>query len=106
MRILQIQGLRALAALLVTIFHARLLPGGFIGVDIFYADKHGNIHSEIFNKDYDFVNHFFKVQLHMPHGKDFLAEDIGKGIEKVQNTDGKCFYFDSYFLLNVSTNFW
>lgn len=37
MRILQIQGLRALAALLVTIFHARLLPGGFIGVDIFYV---------------------------------------------------------------------
>jgi two-component system response regulator HupR/HoxA len=71
--------------------------GKWFGVDIFYADKHGNIHSEIFNKDYDFVNHFFKVQLHMPHGKDFLAEDIGKGIEKVQNTDGKCFYFDSYF---------
>ena len=37
MRILQIQGLRALAALLVTIFHARLVPGGFIGVDIFYV---------------------------------------------------------------------
>lgn len=71
--------------------------GKWFGVDIFYADKHGNIHSEIYNKDYDFVNHFFKVQLHMPHGKDFLAEDIAKGIEKVQNTDGKCFYFDSYF---------
>lgn len=37
MRILQIQGLRALAALLVIIFHARLVPGGFIGVDIFYV---------------------------------------------------------------------
>ena len=37
MRILQIQGLRALAALLVTIFHAKLVPGGFIGVDIFYV---------------------------------------------------------------------
>ena len=37
MRILQIQGLRALAALLVVIFHARLVPGGFIGVDIFYV---------------------------------------------------------------------
>jgi peptidoglycan/LPS O-acetylase OafA/YrhL len=36
-RILQIQGLRALAALLVTFFHARLIPGGFIGVDIFYV---------------------------------------------------------------------
>jgi len=37
MRITQIQGLRALAAILVTIFHARLMPGGFIGVDIFYV---------------------------------------------------------------------
>ena len=37
MRIPQIQGLRALAALLVTIFHAKLMPGGFIGVDIFYV---------------------------------------------------------------------
>ena len=37
MRIPQIQGLRALAAILVTFFHARLVPGGFIGVDIFYV---------------------------------------------------------------------
>jgi len=36
-RIPQIQGLRALAAILVTFFHARLVPGGFIGVDIFYV---------------------------------------------------------------------
>jgi len=37
MRILQIQGLRAVAALLVTIYHAHLVPGGFVGVDIFYV---------------------------------------------------------------------
>ena len=37
MRVLQIQGLRALAAIIVTFFHARLVPGGFIGVDIFYV---------------------------------------------------------------------
>jgi peptidoglycan/LPS O-acetylase OafA/YrhL len=36
-RVLQIQGLRALAAIIVTLFHARLVPGGFIGVDIFYV---------------------------------------------------------------------
>jgi peptidoglycan/LPS O-acetylase OafA/YrhL len=36
-RVLQIQGLRALAAIIVTFFHARLVPGGFIGVDIFYV---------------------------------------------------------------------
>ena len=36
-RIHQIQALRALAALLVVLFHAKLSPGGFIGVDIFYV---------------------------------------------------------------------
>jgi len=37
MRILEIQGLRALAAILVLIYHAKFVPGGFIGVDIFYV---------------------------------------------------------------------
>jgi len=36
-KILEIQGLRALAATLVLIFHAKFLSGGFIGVDIFYV---------------------------------------------------------------------
>jgi len=36
-RIHQIQALRALAASLVVLFHAKLSPGGFIGVDIFYV---------------------------------------------------------------------
>ena len=37
MRIKEIQALRALASLLVVIYHARLLRGGYIGVDIFYV---------------------------------------------------------------------
>ncbi len=37
MRIQQIQGLRALAAILVIAFHAKFISGGFIGVDIFYV---------------------------------------------------------------------
>jgi peptidoglycan/LPS O-acetylase OafA/YrhL len=36
-KILEIQGLRALAAVLVLIFHAKFITGGFIGVDIFYV---------------------------------------------------------------------
>lgn len=36
-KISQIQGLRAFAALLVTLFHAKWISGGFIGVDIFYV---------------------------------------------------------------------
>jgi peptidoglycan/LPS O-acetylase OafA/YrhL len=37
MRITEIQALRALAALLVVIYHAKVLPGGYLGVDIFYV---------------------------------------------------------------------
>jgi peptidoglycan/LPS O-acetylase OafA/YrhL len=36
-RIPQIQALRALASILVVIYHAELVPGGYIGVDIFYV---------------------------------------------------------------------
>jgi peptidoglycan/LPS O-acetylase OafA/YrhL len=36
-KIPQIQALRALAATLVVIYHAHLIPGGYIGVDIFYV---------------------------------------------------------------------
>jgi len=36
-KITQIQGLRALAAMFVTLFHAKWVSGGFIGVDIFYV---------------------------------------------------------------------
>jgi len=36
-RISEIQGLRALATILVIIFHAKFVGGGFIGVDIFYV---------------------------------------------------------------------
>ena len=37
MKIKEIQALRALAAGLVLLFHARIVGGGFIGVDIFYV---------------------------------------------------------------------
>lgn len=37
MRIPQIQALRALAAILVLLFHAYVVDGGYIGVDIFYV---------------------------------------------------------------------
>jgi peptidoglycan/LPS O-acetylase OafA/YrhL len=37
MRIKEIQALRALASLLVVIYHAKLVRGGYIGVDIFYV---------------------------------------------------------------------
>ena len=37
MRIPQIQALRAFAAVLVVIYHAKITSGGYIGVDIFFV---------------------------------------------------------------------
>ena len=71
--------------------------GKWFGVDIFYTDKHGNIHSDIFGKDIEFKSHFFKVQTKMPHGKELLSQDIEKGLEQLTSADGSCFYFNSIF---------
>ena len=71
--------------------------GKWFGVDIFYTDQHGNVHANIFDKDHEFVSHFFKVQSHLPHGKDILTQDIEKGLELLNSTDADSFYFDSFF---------
>lgn len=71
--------------------------GKWFGVDIFYTDKHGNIHSNILDKDHDFLSHFFKVQMQLPYGKEFLTQDIEKGLERLDDSDSKSFYFDSFF---------
>lgn len=71
--------------------------GKWFGVDIFYTDQHGNIHSNIFEKDHQFVSHFFKIQSQLGYGKEFLAQDIEKGLEKLNTENQESFYFDSFF---------
>lgn len=71
--------------------------GKWFGVDIFYTDKHGNIHSDILKKGHEFESHFFKVQQSMPRGQQLLSQDIEKGLELLNETDGQCFYFNSFF---------
>lgn len=71
--------------------------GKWFGVDIFYTDKHGEIHSDITSKGHEFLSHFFKVQMDMPYGKEYLSQDIEKGLDKLHATSEPCFYFDSFF---------
>ena len=71
--------------------------GKWFGVDIFYTDKHGNVHSNILNKDHEFLSHFFKLQMQLPHGGDLLSQDIENGLEKLNETEESSFYFDSFF---------
>jgi len=71
--------------------------GRWFGVDIFYTDKHGNIQSNIFEKDYEFVSHFFKIQSRLQHGQEFLNQDIEKGLDHLSENPDLSFYFDSFF---------
>jgi two-component system response regulator HupR/HoxA len=72
--------------------------GKWFGVDIFYTDKHGNIHSNITEKDYDFQNHFFKVQMSLTYGHEHLSQDIEKGLEELAQTDQSVFTLIVFFL--------
>ncbi|MCT4642252.1 MAG: sigma 54-interacting transcriptional regulator [Bacteriovoracaceae bacterium] len=71
--------------------------GKWFGVDIFYTDKYGNIHSSIKDKDHEFLSHFFKVQMQLSFGEQYLKQDIEKGLEHLQKADKSFFYFDSFF---------
>ncbi|MCO4755498.1 MAG: sigma 54-interacting transcriptional regulator, partial [Bacteriovoracaceae bacterium] len=73
------------------------LIGDWFGVDIFYTDKHGNLHADITKQNHDFYSHFFKVQQAMPYGQELLSQDIEKGLELLNETKEKCFYFNSFF---------
>ncbi|MFM7860443.1 MAG: acyltransferase family protein, partial [Candidatus Nanopelagicaceae bacterium] len=49
----QIQGLRSLAVILVLLFHADWVPGGYIGVDVFYVIS-GYLITNLIVSDEDF----------------------------------------------------
>ena len=63
MKIKEIQALRALAAGLVLLFHAKLVDGGFIGVDIFYVISGflitGLIYKELENSSHLKIKEFY-----------------------------------------------
>lgn len=71
--------------------------GQWFGVDIFYTDKYGNIHSDVTKEGFEFESHFLKLQLELPHGMQILKQDIEQGINKLTESDAASFYFDSHF---------
>ena len=52
----------------------------WFGVEQFYIDSHYKIRSNQLEKDYEIKNHFFKVQMGLNHGYDFLTQDIEKNL--------------------------
>ncbi len=69
----------------------------WFGVDLFYTDKHGNIQTDIFNKEYDLKSPFFKTQLSLSYGQEYLKQDVENVITELQESDKQCMYFDTFF---------
>lgn len=75
-RIHQIQALRALAASLVVLFHAKLTPGGFIGVDIFYVIS-GYLITGLIIKEIDGSGIFRFKAFYLRRAKRLLPASLG-----------------------------
>lgn len=74
-KIHQIQALRALAALLVVLFHAKLSPGGFIGVDIFYVIS-GYLITGLIIKEINLKNSFDYRAFYLRRAKRLLPASL------------------------------
>ncbi|EQC46852.1 sigma-54-dependent Fis family transcriptional regulator [Bacteriovorax sp. Seq25_V] len=69
----------------------------WFGVEAIYTDAHYKVRSGHMDKDYEFKNHFFKVQMSLPHGYDFLASDIERITEDMYQSKQSISVCDSYF---------
>lgn len=71
--------------------------GKWFGVEQFYIDTHYKVRSNQLEKDYEYKNHFYKVQMGLNHGYDFLCQDIEKAYEQIAESDSDCLVFESFF---------
>lgn len=69
----------------------------WFGVEQFFVDNHYKIRSKHLDKDYEFKNHFMKLQLQLAHGYNFLGQDLEKITEQLLESDETHIVFDSFF---------
>lgn len=69
----------------------------WFGVELFYTDAHGKIQNGITDKGHTFSNHFFKVQMHMNYGNEYLEQDIEKVVDYMSANKKNIHIYDSFF---------
>lgn len=67
------------------------------GVELFWADAHNKIQSGHLEKDFEFKNHFFKVQMQMNYGHEFMNQDIEKASSHLKDDSDQTYVFESFF---------
>lgn len=69
----------------------------WFGVEIFYVDENNKIRSSVLEKDYEFNNHLFKLQMHLSYGHEYLNQDIEKVTDSLQNEASGSVEWSGYF---------
>ena len=67
------------------------------GTELICADSQSKVQSRHLDKDYDFKNLFFKIQMQMSHGHEYLSQDIESATEYFQEAHETTHVFDSFF---------
>ncbi len=71
--------------------------GDWFGVELLYVNEHGKVQNTINQKDYDYKNHFFKVNMSLPHGFDYIHSDIEKAHESFERGVEEPVIIESFF---------
>ncbi len=71
--------------------------GRWFGVEMIYSDLQGKVRSKQMEKDYNFKNHFMKVQMGLNYGHEFIGQDIEKITDKLSTETERTIEFDSFF---------
>lgn len=67
------------------------------GTELIWTDAQAKIQSGHLDKDHEYKNDFFKVQMEMPHGHDLINHDIEKVAELLKEGKDQTVIFDSFF---------
>lgn len=68
----------------------------WFGVETMFTDTHFKIRSGQVESNYNFKNHFFKVQMKMPHGHDMMGQDIEKLTDSFLESGESVVVFDGH----------
>lgn len=71
--------------------------GKWFGVELLYTDHNGKIRSKHLERDYQFKNNFFKVQMGLPYGAEFISQDIEKITDTISQSPERTIKHDSFF---------
>ena len=75
----------------------REILGRWYGMEMIYADSQYHLQSAQKEKDYEAKNHFFKIQMHLRNGYEYLDQDIEKATEKLKAENQSSYLYEGFF---------